>query len=72
MRTGAVVIEELVSVELRCFGRSERVRRYQERKWWRVTILEVLRKVWLGMKACECCGRAEVMRVCVLQQRNEE
>lgn len=58
----------VVSVE--CFGRSERD---STKEGSRVTILEVLRKVRLGMKACECCRRAtRVMCVCCLQQRNEE
>ena len=72
LTTGAVE-EEWVSVERSAwFGRSGCACDQLPRKRRRVTILEVLRKVWLGMKACECCGRARVMYVYVLQQRNEE
>ena len=56
-KIGAELVEDedrgggrVVSVE--CFGRSERD---STKEGSRVTILEVLRKVRLGMKACEWC-----------------
>lgn len=58
-RSGGV--EDWVSVETVFWQEraSARVRPYQERKWRRVTILEVLRKVCLGMKLVNAAGEQE-------------